>query len=268
MHCTQSSAKWHVFFWEMIAVGIGWQGMELAHRNHRTTSFHLKQMQWPNSHTPNPHSPLHSWFLTNKFNTPNPLEVGTLHTFSPVASQNKVVLAVTLHFQLVAMALANASAIVKSQEWQNRPALLSQVSDRCCLVTFFSALLVANVCKCAVIANVRCSVFFLGKTCFLLYAFLKWMCFYTYWCISNPKVLRSLVLKSSELFFWLSIHNHLSWLPQPLCALVRTADVQLRSNGPRKSSSKQFDVAKQILYTWLPPLQVVERDIFNAQQDH
>ena len=37
--------------------------------------------------------------------------------------------------------------------------------------------------------------------------------------------------------------------------------------GP-KSSSKQFDVANQILFTWLPPLQVVERDIFYAQQDH
>lgn len=79
------------FFWEMIAVGIDWQGMELAHRNHRTTSFHLKQMQWPNSHTPNPHSPLHSWFLTNRLNTPNPPEVGTLHTFLPVASRKKVV---------------------------------------------------------------------------------------------------------------------------------------------------------------------------------
>ena len=31
--------------------------------------------------------------------------------------------------------------------------------------------------------------------------------------------------------------------------------------GP-KSSAKQFDVANQILFTWLPPLQRVERDIF------
>jgi len=72
----------------MIAVGIDWQGMELAHRNHRTTSFHLKQMQWANSRTCITFS---SSFLTNKLNTPNPPEVGTLQTFSPFSSQKKVV---------------------------------------------------------------------------------------------------------------------------------------------------------------------------------
>ena len=63
--------------------------------------------KWPNSHTPNPHSPLHSWFLTNKLpHSQIHRKLAHCTFFPPATSQNKVVLAVTLHFQLVAMALA------------------------------------------------------------------------------------------------------------------------------------------------------------------
>jgi len=121
-------------------------------------------------------------------------------------------------------------------------------------------------------ANIRCTAFFLGKTCFRLYAFLKWMCFYIYWCISNPKVLRRLSW-SQVSYFSDSASNPITCHNCPsLCAhCKRAAQVRWSSDfnnlhpawlrtgveGP-KSSSKQFDVAIQILFTWLPPLQVVE----------
>ena len=151
MHCYRSSAKW--------PVGIDGQGMELAHRNHRTTSFHLKQMQWPNSHTPNPHSPLHSWPTDSTLPIHQKLAHFTL--FRQLHHKKRSLLAVTL--PLSASYYGFGKCVGDCEEWQSRPALLSQVSDRCCLVIFFSALLFANVCKCAVIANVRCSVFFSGQ---------------------------------------------------------------------------------------------------------
>ena len=177
---------------------------------------------------------------------PNPPEVGTLHTFSPVASQNKVV--ACSDFALSASCYGFGKCVGDCEEWQSRPALLSQVSDRCYLVIFFSALFVANVLLSRTSDVVY---FFLGKTCFVLYLFLKW----------------SQVSYFSESASTITCHDCPS-----LCAHCRrAAQVRWSSDfnnlhpawlgtgveGP-KSSSKQFDVANQILFTWLPPLQVVE----------
>lgn len=311
MHCYRSSPKWSVFFWEMIAVGIDWKGMELAHRNHRTTSFHLKQMQWPNSHTRNPHSPLHSWFLTNKLNTPKsttepqhstwskwngqtptlPIHIllfipdqqtqhsqstGSWHTAHFFASciKNKVVLAVTLHFSdfaLSASCYGFGKCVGDCEEWQSRPALLSQVSDRCylVLVIFFRALLVANV----LLSRMSDVVFFFwARPAFFCMLSLNEILSISTDAFQIRKCLGRLswsqVSYFSDSASTITCHNCPS-----LCAhCKRAAQVRWSSDfnlhpawlrtgveGP-KSSSKQF-VANQIL-TWLPPLQVVERDIF------
>ena len=70
------------FFWEMIAVGIDWQGMELAHRNHRTTSFHLKQIA--NGQTPT--LPIHILLFIPDEQTQHSQSTRSWHTAHSFAS--------------------------------------------------------------------------------------------------------------------------------------------------------------------------------------